>query len=73
MELVILRVHTVDGESYDIPQRMEHGIEAQLRARLPKEIGNGVWPNETTFIPAGAIARVEIVRGPSAQFPKADM
>ena len=73
MELVILRVHTVDGESYDIPQRMEHGIETQLRNRLPQEIQGGMWPDERTFLPANAIVRVEIVRGPGAEFPGPDM
>jgi hypothetical protein len=68
VESLILKVYTLDGKDYSVRIYIQ-GPPENLYKRLPKEIAEGVWASETTFIPASAIARVEIAVGARAQFP----
>ena len=66
MESFVLLVHTVDGQTYNVRQYMELGVERQFHKRIPKEIAGGVWVDDKTFIPGHAIVRAEIIAGKAA-------
>jgi hypothetical protein len=46
MESFVVKVHTVEGKTYNVRMYMQPGAESQTYKRLPSEVANGVWPDE---------------------------
>jgi hypothetical protein len=69
-ESLVLLVHTLDGQSYNVRLYTQGGSGEALMRTLPTQVANGVWADERTFIPGTAIMRVEIVAGLRAEFPR---
>ena len=69
-ESLILRVHTIDGETHNIRQYVGPGVEREFCNRIPQELANGMWVDDRTFIPPNAIIRAEIIVGKAAEFPQ---
>lgn len=67
MESLVLRIHTVDVQNFNLRVYMQPGVPAYKR--IPDELRNGVWIDEKNFIPATAIVRAEVVIG-TVEFPE---